>query len=424
MTLALRQRQRRGTRRNRQRYAFPVGIAVLAIVAAFSWIAYRSVNVAPFANPFVLHAVVPADAPILIPGDEVRIGGVRVGDITHVSPDARGRLVAFNINHGPVSSDATVTVGQQGFSGAAFLELSVGNARYPLHEGATIDRTRTATNVDLATIAAAFSANVRSAMTRSLVGYGGGLAGQGTNINALLGSLPILAEDIQPVAHGLTPQPGVLADLFAQLAHTAAGFATPQPGELGALVSAFAGTTSVTARRSGALDDLIEQLRPFEDQALTTLPLTDPLLGAATTMSPRLTVALGELHRALPSLNALLGSAPDLPYLGRLARAAQPVLSNGTPVLTELTPIGLTVPPLFAGLVPLANYLTPYRGDLIRDMQLFENWSQKAYRVGLASGAKAVRFSPVFTCSQLSRVYPAPGQSANDRARSLVNACQ
>lgn len=424
MTAALRQRQRRGARRGRQGYAFAVGIAVLAIVAAFSWIAYRSVNVAPFANPFQLHAVVPAAAPILIPGDEVRIGGVRVGDITHVSPDPTGRLVAFNINHGPVGSNATVTIGQQGFSGAAFLELSVGNTRHPLHEGATIDRAQTATNVDLATIAAAFTANVRSAVTRSLVGYGAGLAGQGTNINALVGSLPTLAQDIQPVAHGLTPQPGVLADLFAQLGHTAAGLASPQPNRLAALVSAVAGTLSITARRSGALDDLIDQLRPFEDQALTTLPLTDPLLGAVTTMSRQLTPALAELHQALPSLNALLASGPDLPYLGRLARAAQPVLSDGTPVLSDLTPIGLTVPPLFAGLVPLANYLTPYRGDLIRDMQLFENWSQNTYRVGLASGAKAVRFSPVFTCSQLSRAYPAPGQSAKDHASSLVAACQ
>ncbi|MHB8691033.1 MAG: MlaD family protein [Solirubrobacteraceae bacterium] len=423
MTIALRQRQRRGTRRARQRYAFPVGIVVLAIVAAFSWIAYRSVNVAPFANPFQLHAVVPADAPILIPGDEVRIGGVRVGDITQVSPVATGRLVAFNIDHGPVGSNATVTVGQQGFSGAAFLDLSLGNARHTLREGATIDLAQTATNVDLATIATAFTAKVRSAITQSLVGYGGGLAGQGTNINTLLGSLPTLAEDIQPVAHGLTPQPGVLADLFGQLGHTAAGFATPHPGELGALVRAFAGTLSVTARRSGAVGDLIDQLRPFEDQALTTLPLTDPLLGAATTMSRRLTPALAELHQALPSLNALLGSGRDLPYLARLAHAAQPVLREGTPVLDELTPVGLTIPPLFAGLVPLANYLTPYRGDLIRDMQLFENWSQNAYQVGLASGAKAVRFSPVFTCSQLSRVYPAPGQSATDHASSLAAAC-
>ena len=424
MTVALRQRQRRGTRRDRQRYAFPVGIAVLAIVAVFSWIAYRSVNVAPFANPFQLQAVVPADAPILIPGDEVRIGGVRVGDVTRVSPAATGRLVAFNIDRGRIGIEATVTVGQQGFSGAAFLELTRGNTRYPLREGATIDRAQTATNVDLATVAAAFTANVRSALTRSLVGYGGGLAGQGTNINALLGSLPTLAEDIQPVAHGLTPQPGVLADLFAQLGHTAAGFATPRPGELGALVTALARTLSVTARRSGALGELIDQLRPFEDQALTTLPLTDPLLGAATTMSRRLTPALAELRQALPSLNALLDSARDLPYLGRLARAAQPLLSDGTPVLGDLTPIGLTVPPLFAGLVPLANYLTPYRSDLIRDMQLFENWSQNAYQVGLASGAKAVRFSPVFTCSQLSRVYPPAGQSANDHASSLAAACQ
>jgi hypothetical protein len=400
MIVPLFRRQRRRIRGDRRRYAFAVGIAVLAVLAVFSWIAYRSVNVAP------------------------RIGGVRVGDVTSVSPVATGRLVAFNVDHGPVGSNATITVGQQGFSGAVFLELALGDTDRPLREGATIDRGRTATNVDLATIAAAFTTHVRSALTRSLVGYGAGLAGQGANVNALLGSLPTLADDIQPVAHGLTPQPGVLSDLLAQLNHTAAGFAPPQADELGPLVSDLAGTLSVTAGRSGAIGRLIDGLRPFEDQALATLPITDPLLSAATTMSRRLTPALAELHRALPSLNALLDSGPDLRYLGRLGLAAQPVLTDGVPVLGDLTPVGLTVPPLFAGLVPLANYLTPYRGDLIRDMQLFENWTQNPYQVGLASGAKAVRFSAVFTCSQLARAYPAPGQSANDHASSLAAACR
>ena len=424
MIVRLGHRQRRGIRRDRQRYAFAVGVAVLAVVAVFSWIAYRSVNVAPFASPFALRAVVPADAPILIPGDEVRIGGVRVGDVTRVSPVANGRLVAFNVDHGPIGSDARVTVGQQGFSGAVFLELSRGNADRPLREGATIERARSATNVDLSRIAAVFTADVRSALTHSLVGYGAGLAGQGANINALLGGLPTLADDIQPVAHGLTPRPGVLSDLLAQLNRTAAGFAPPGTDELGPLVSDLAGTLAVTAGRSGAIGRLIDELRPFEDQALATLPITDPLLSAATAMSRRLSPALAELDQALPSLNALLGSGPDLPYLGRLGLAANPVLRDGTPVLGDLTPVGLTVPPLFAGLVPLANYLGPYRGDLIGDMQLFENWSQNAYQAGLAGGAKAVRFSPVFTCNQPSRPYPAPGQAAHDHASSLAASCQ
>jgi ABC-type transporter Mla subunit MlaD len=216
----------------------------------------------------------------------------------------------------------------------------------------------------------------------------------------------------------------VLSDLIRQLGRTASGFAPPGTEDVGPLVAYADRTVAATAGNRGAIGHLLDLLRPFEDQALRTLPTATPLLVEATTMSQQLSPALAQLHAALPRLNALLSRARDLPALTQLANSALPVLASGVKLLPSLTPVGATLPPLFAALVPLANYLAPYRQDMLRDMQLFEAWSQFGYPNGLASGAKAVRFSPVFTCSQLSKPYPRPGESATVHASSLAAACQ
>lgn len=424
MRLSARTRPRSVLKRLGERHATPIGVALVAVVAFLSWIAATSVNTAPFSSPLSLHAVVPADAPILRAGDEVRIGGVRVGDIRSVQPVSGGRLVTFDLTHGKAGRNATITVRQRGFSGSVYLQLAVGDTSHPLAAGATIPRSRTTATTDLASIAAAFGGDVRSALTNALVGYGGGLANRADDINTMLADLPALTADVQPVARGLTPTPGALAGLLHELNRTAAGFSPPGNTDLGRLVSAAHVTVAVTAQQRRSLQQLIDNLRPFEDQALTTLPVADPLLTAATAMSRRLTPAVAQLNAALPDLNSLLAEKGNLPQLTALSHGADPVLLRATPLLPELTPVGQSLAPFFNPLRPFANYLEPYRADLIQDMQLFNQWTQFRYAEGIASGARAVRFGPVFTCAHPQNAYPQPGQSKTLRAASLAQACQ
>jgi ABC-type transporter Mla subunit MlaD len=421
-------RRRRGAadvlNRLGERHALAIGVVVVCVIAFFTWIAVISVNTAPFASPFRMRAVVPADAPIVRAGDEVRIAGVRVGDVRKIQAVSSGRLISFTISQREIGRDATVTVRQRGFSGSVYLELVPGNTHDPLPEDSTLPRSHTSATADLASVVAAFGTSTQHALTRTLVGYGGGLAGRGDDINAMMGDLPRFEQGIQPVAAALTPTPLALSNLLHQLDLASAGFAPPGNEQLGPLVAESRQTLSVTAQQSNALDEMFDALGPFDDQALSTLPVATSLLAQVSSMAARLAPALGRLDASLPALNGLLEQSGTVSQLSRLAISARPVLDHGVPLLGGLEPVGKTLTPLLDPLVPMAQYLQPYRGDMVSDMQQFGDWSQFTYNDGMASGANAVRFGPVFTCARPANAYPAPGHASSDAAASLQNACQ
>jgi hypothetical protein len=56
-----------------------------------------------------------------------------------------------------------------------------------------------------------------------------------------------------------------------------------------------------------------------------------------------------------------------------------------------------------------------YRDDLYRAPEAFTRWGANRYAFGMASGARAVRFAPVFTCHIARDPYPAPGTASRDR---------
>jgi ABC-type transporter Mla subunit MlaD len=402
-----------------ERHAFAAGLAGLAVIAFGIWIAATSVNTPPLSSPLRIRAIVPAAAPIIRAGDDIRVGGVRVGAVVKVAPTHDAREVTLAIETGTVGQGASVQVRQQGFSGSVFLELTRGDPAHPLAREAIIPLSRSGTNVDLVTIAGAFDTDSRHAITQSLAGYGGGLAGRGEDLSATIGALPELTRDLPRVADGLTPAPGVLDDLMHQFALSASGFAPVHDGSLAPFLSDSRASFAVTAAQAPAIGQLIENLPGFENASEAALPIAEPLLSQAGAMARELAPALADVHSSLPALNALLADAGDLPALSRIAQAAQPVLREGVALEPELAAASAPLAPFFSSYQSLAQGVNPYDHDIVRSLQLFKQWTGFPYADGMASGQKAVRFGPVFTCANHSLPYPAPGQAATVHATGL-----
>src|SRR5204862_225164 len=87
---------------DRHRLALGVLVAVAGLAAAV--ISVQSINGLPFSHPYRVDAIVPADAPIVRSGDEVRIAGQPVGEVRGVSLTPAGREVSIELDHGVIGA--------------------------------------------------------------------------------------------------------------------------------------------------------------------------------------------------------------------------------------------------------------------------------------------------------------------------------
>ena len=394
-----------------ERRPIALGVLVLAVALVATYFSIVAINGVPLKNPYKLRAEVPASAPLLKDGDEVRVAGQRAGQVrkVEISPSG-GALVSLDLDKGPVGRDATAKVRLRGLAGATYIEIARGDVSRPLPAGSVIALARSSTGVQLTDVIAGFDGDARRAMARSLDGYGNGLLGRGRDLNTALGDLPRLVTDAPPILRAASPGDGELADMLAQLRRTARGFATPGGRDLAGLVGAGDDVLSTVARRREDLAATIESVAPLADEARRTLPDADALLAATGPAAGALSATVAELARTLPAVNRLLAADGDLPALTRIARTARPVVERARPLVRELRDPAGSLAPLAEPLAPLRSYLARYPEEIVLAPTGFLRWGGFRYPDGRAPGARAIRFAPVFTCHRARDPYPEPGE--------------
>lgn len=393
-----------------------LGLAVVAVMVLMVWVSIVSISGVPFSDPYRLEAVVPAGAPLMKDGDDVRVAGQRAGQVREVLPGPEGgTLIKMDLDEGTVGEDARARVRFRGLAGSVYLDITRGNTNRPLPSGARIPMSRTSSGVQLINVVAGFDRATRDAMSRSLERYGSGLAGQGSVVNALLDDLAPTSERLGPLMEAFAPEPGQLSGLLRATRLTMRGLAPAGSSDLGGLLASSAAVLAAVADRRDSLVAVIDRLSPFEDEALASLPLAHDTLVDAERAVTELQPGARELVAALPAVNRLLATRRPLASVGPLARAALPVVTAGIPLVGELRRPALTLSPLAVPLGPFSTYMASYRDDLYAAPEAFTRWGQHRYSFGMASGARAVRFAPVFTCQFGRNPYPDPGSAPRDR---------
>jgi virulence factor Mce-like protein len=395
------------------------GLLLAVVLAYASWVVAEGV---PFLQKYKVNAIVPADGPIVRKGDEVRIAGQLAGKVEKVSNAGDGRLVRMRLfKNTPIHSDARATVEVRGLAGAVHIGIVRGTRGPDLPSGATIPRASAQTGEDLASVAAGFDAAARHAMGVTLQEYGGGLTGTGADLNQALGDLPSLTTDGRSMLRALTPQPGMLAGVFGDLGRLAQGFTGPMHGDLGRFVDSGDAVVSTLASDKRDVTATLDEVPRLSDQTAITLPEADHVLGDLDAAAGDLSPGFAALRRSLPGINTLMADPKRLDRLPVLTRAADPVVRRGVGLLHQVGPFSQTIAPLIDPLIPTADYLTPYRTDIVEGTATFSRTSQK-YAVGFAypSPANAIRFTPVFTCMPGRDAFPAPGESIHQQKKCLV----
>ena len=303
----------------RQLAASPVLIGavtvLVAIVAVF--ISYSANQGLPFVPTYKLNAEIPNGAK-LVPGNEVRAGGFRVGvvdDITAVRRTVNGRErsvarleLKLDKDIEPLSIDTRVGVRPRSALGLKYVELIPGRSRRTFEAGSTVPlRNAVPAAPELEDVLSTFAPRTRSDAQKTLVGFGDAFAGRGNQINDTIRELRPFLVHLGPVMRNLSSPKSELRNLVPALAAAAAEVA-PVAEVQAQLFGDLADTFAAVNRDPRALQETIEETPPTLAAATASFRVQTPFLARFADVSRRLGPGAAELRRSLPLINDALSA--------------------------------------------------------------------------------------------------------------------
>lgn len=286
-----------------------VGAVTVLVVVTAVFLAYNANTGLPFVPTYELRATVP-DAAEVVAGNDVLIGGTRVGQVAEVEAvrTARGEAARFRLqldgSVGDLPADTRLLIRQRSNVGLKYVELLPGRAARTLPSGATLPIERAAEPVGLDDVLDAYDAPTRRALQGVLRDVGGGLAGRGEALNRSFEALPTVLGDLAVVS-ALLRAPATELGRFTERFAAAAATVAPVAGTLGDLVDAGATTFGALGAEAPALAQLIDEAQRTEVVGRRALRTARPLLADTTALVRDLRPAV----RALPTDGARLATA-------------------------------------------------------------------------------------------------------------------
>jgi virulence factor Mce-like protein len=354
-----------------------IGAVTTLIVVVAVFLSYNANNGLPFVPTYDIKVQLP-EASGLLPANQVRIGGTRVGVISSLEPrqDPRtGRVTAIanlKLEKGvePLPRDTRAVVQSASAIGLKYLLLEKGTSSRPLKAGQTIPVSQTREPVDIDQFFNMFDKPTRTANQQNLNNFGDGLAGRGPGLNNTIATLRPLVTNAVPVLHNLaSPQTG-LRELWIAL-DRAAGQTAPVANTNAAFFSGLDTFFTAWASVAPSLEQTIEGGPPSLEQATHSFAFEAPFIDKSAEFMRLLRPSASALRTAAPPLgHAFTVGAVNLRVattlnskLAEATRAFQafaqnPVVTLGLEDLTQTTELGN---PLLAGITPAqayCNYIT------------------------------------------------------------------
>ncbi len=335
-----------------------VGAITTLIVIVAVFLAYNANNGLPFVPTYRVNVDIP-NAARLVPNNEVRIGGHRVGVVESItavrrpadqrqgtvsnkrneinadtSVDPAGDVVArlglkLDQNVGPLPEDSIFRVRYKSAFGLKYLEITRGHGP-GVPQGYTFDGTddndnpndddnqilsldevkynKTADDgtfidqTEFDDIADTFDQRTRNAGRVNLVGYGDALAGRGGSLNQAIEALNPLLTNLRPVAKALIAPETQFARFFPALGRFAS-IVAPVSTQQAELFTNMAITFGAISADPQALADTIANGPPMLETGIRVLPGQQKFLGEFTKLTNLLRPGVRQLNLALPDLN-------------------------------------------------------------------------------------------------------------------------
>jgi virulence factor Mce-like protein len=312
-----------------------VGAVTTLVVVVAVFLAYNANNGLPFVPTYNVKVELP-DAANLVKGDEVRIGGARVGVVSHIGAEALPNgsahaVLSLKLERSiqPLPRDSTVIVRPRSALGLKYVEITRGRSRRGFDNGATVPAANARpTPVEIDDVFNMFDEPTRQAERANLTTFGDALAGRGLGLNDAIAGFPRLLGVLRPVATNLADPRTGLGRLFVAL-NRAAGEVAPVAAAQGELFANLDTTFSSLATVTGPIQDSISGGPPALDTATRDLPQQLPFLRNSELLFRRLRPGFTAFGRAAPDLaGAVMSGTPALQRSVALDRRLSGALSS------------------------------------------------------------------------------------------------
>ncbi len=363
-----------------------VGAVTTLIVIVSVFLAYNANKGLPFVPTYDLNAVLP-NGSNLVPGNEVRIGGFRVGVVDTIKPgnaviggqNKQVAVIKMKLDKSvqPLSRATHVLVRARSALGLKYVQLTPGPAKdsalcrgapgnpacQTFKAGDTIPINNSTLPVEFDDFLNTFDQRMRQNSQSSLTGFGDALAGRGQSLNIAIQGLAPFFRALRPVMANLANPSTQLDEFFKQIGRASAQVA-PVADVQALVFKEMADTFEAIARCADCLRATIEKGPPTEDASIQSFRVQDPFLVDFTDLSRRLQPAARVLPSALPKLSSALTvgtpvvrSSVTLNNETKKLFAALDDLVQDPNTLLSLRDLHDTI----AVLNPLANYVAPYQ---------------------------------------------------------------
>ena len=286
-----------------------IGAATTLVVLVAIFLSYNANAGLPFVPTYIVKVEAPSAAN-LVTGNEVRIGGSRVGSVSEITTRRRddGTSVAvlglkLERAVSPLPKDSTVIIRPKSALGLKYVEITRGKSSDGYADGDTIPVSASKpTEIEFDEFVNMFDDQTRAAMQKNLEGFGDALAGRGDDINIALGVFPALLRDIIPVAENLSSPSTQLKRFFSELGDAAriVAPAAETQGEL--FVNLDTTFTALNEVARPFIQESIVEGRPTLDAGIRSFPVQRPFLRNTE----------GLFHELRPGVRSLRTAAPDL----------------------------------------------------------------------------------------------------------------
>jgi len=407
-----------------------VGAVTVLVVIVAVFLAYNANNGLPFVSTYNLKARVP-NADALVKGNEVRIGGVRVGIVRKVVPVAIGNgeyaaelSLSLDKSAEPLPVDSTIMVRPKSALGLKFLQITPGDSKQGFEAGEMIPvKSAKPEPVDIDQFFDMFDKPTRQGIRQNLAGFGNALAGRGPQLNEAFGALrravtsgqPVLRKIVEPstdfagfwraledLSATVAPVAETQANLFVVLDRTFAAFARVSRPYIQETIEKSPGTlTEVNAD--------LPAIRPFLRDTGRFFTALRPGVKALAETSPIIAESLHAgvpVLKASPVLNAQL--QPTAEALVDFQEA--PGVFNGLELLTDTNRL----------LKPSLTYIAP-------SQTVCNYWTLTFKQIANAAGQgnsngnwlQLISFAPPEGPNSESTFASAPANESGDRENHL-----
>jgi phospholipid/cholesterol/gamma-HCH transport system substrate-binding protein len=344
------------------RRAIPVIVVLAVIVIAVVVIVARGGGEPPYQVRAIFD-----NAGFVIPGEDVKIAGVKVGAIADldVTEDDKAAVVLRIDEPGyrDFRRDASCIVRPQSLIGERFVECTptqpraVGTAAPPplrkIDDGPgkgqyLLPVTNTQQSVDIDLIGNVMREPERQRLSLILNELGTGLAGRGRDLNEVIRRANPALQQTDRVLRILARQNQVLNELAVNSDTVLQPLARDRAHVAGAIRHSSE-VAKATAERRGDLEADIQTLPRFLDEL-------EPTMQRLGSLSDEMTPLLTDLHSVAPQVNSVIrrtgpfakAAIPSFESLGDAAKTGIPAVTDARPVIADLRSLANAVRPVGA----------------------------------------------------------------------------